>query len=123
MISESFRKTIEDHDAANDPELKRQRREDLRREVAAATTLDLQRYFTDSDYKLAIFENPLVTKIEDDVITTSLFRIWTQKSTLGLSSDQVEKVIAVFEPAVKEKVKGMIEMDELFREIGRTARN
>ena len=89
-------------------------REHLRQELVNAPALDFQRYLSDRDYKLYIFENPAMKEIQDDIIANALECIEDQRRDFNLSVEQMDKIIAIFEPGVH---KWMVENKELGNEV------
>ena len=111
------------HDAVS-PEwhdLSKEERERLRQELVKAPMLDFQRYLSDIDYQLHIFENPAMQQVEDDIIAGALMRIESEMADLSLSSEQMHKIIAIFEPGVRRRIAEVQEVESEMRPLIRRA--
>jgi hypothetical protein len=102
-------------------DLSKEERERLRQELVNAPTLDFQRYRSDIDYQLHIFENPAMQQIEDDIIAGALMRIEYETPALNLSSEQMRKIIAIFEPGVCKRIAEVQEVETEMRPLIRRA--
>jgi hypothetical protein len=115
--------TASGHDAV-EPEwhdLSKEERERLRQELVKAPALDFQRYLSDIDYQLHIFENPAMQQVEDDIIASALMRIEYEMQDLNLSSDQMRRIVAIFEPGVRKRIAEVQEEEAEMRPLIRRA--
>jgi hypothetical protein len=92
-------------------ELSKDERDRLRHELKNAPVLDFERYLSDNDYKLYIFENPAMRRIQDDIIANALMCIEDHTRDFSLSSEQMGKVIAIFEPGVRRRMSEAHEVE------------
>ena len=104
-------------------ELSKEERKQLREELIAAPVLDFQRYLSDIDYKLYIFDNPAMHQIQDDVIANALMCIEDHTRDFNLSSEQMSKIIAIFEPGVRKRMADVQGVENEMRSLLRRAIN
>lgn len=102
-------------------DLSKEEREQLRQELVKAPMLDFQRYLSDIDYQLHIFENPAMQQIQDDIIAGALMCIESEMPELSLSSEQMRKIIAIFEPGVRKRIAEVQEVETEIRPLIRRA--
>ena len=104
-------------------ELSKEERQQLRQELKAAPVLDFQRYLSDIDYQLHIFENPAMHQIQDDIIANALMCIQDNMPDLNLSSEQMGKIVAIFEPGVRKRMADVQGVENEMRSLLRRAIN
>ena len=92
----------------------------LREEIRQATTLDLNRYFSDIDYRLSVSENALVSRFEDDAVVRALWQIASRANEIGLSSGQVANMLRVFEPNIQQEVAKILQGEEVAKVLYQT---
>jgi hypothetical protein len=74
----------------------------LREEVRKATVLDFIKLRDDLDYKSLSHENLYVQEFMNDVTVFDLERIHEHRKDIGLSDQQFEKLLAIFEQDVQD---------------------
>jgi hypothetical protein len=92
-------------------DLSKEERERLRQELMNAPVLDFERYLSDNDYQLYIFENLTMKRIRDDIIANALMCIEDHTRDFNLSPEQMSKIIAIFEPGVRERMTEARELE------------
>src|SRR5437879_5185908 len=93
----------------------------LREELRKATTLDFVRLRDDRDYETLSHENPYVQTFENDLTVLDLQMIHGHREEIGLSDEQFEKLLAIFEPDIQIEFRKKIANLRTFREIVKEA--
>jgi hypothetical protein len=77
----------------------------LREEVRKATVLDFVKLRNDRDYESLSNENPYVQEFMNDLTVLDLQVIHGHRDEIGLSDEQFEKLLAIFEPDVQSEFR------------------
>jgi len=77
----------------------------LREEVRKATILDFVRLRNDRDYETLSYENPYVQRFTNDLTVLDLQMIHGHREEIGLSDEQFEKLLAIFELDVQREFR------------------
>jgi len=82
--------------------------EALREEVQKATVLDFARYRDDRDYERLVDENPHVREFMDETTKYDLVKIYDCRKEIGLSDEQYDKLLSVFDEHMQKSVRAFI---------------
>ena len=77
----------------------------LKQELIHATSLDFTRYYSDSDYRRLIFDNPNVRRFLTEEAAYDVLRIYDRADLMGISPVQMDKIIDTFVPEVRQEVQ------------------
>jgi len=80
----------------------------LREEVQKATVLDFARYRDDRDYERLVHENPHAREFMDDTTKYDLVKIYDCRKEIGLSDEQFDKLLSVFDEGIQKRVRTFI---------------
>jgi hypothetical protein len=77
----------------------------LRKELRKATILDFTKFQNDEDYARLIYENHLVDEFLTEETLRSLQLIYDERQSIGLSEEQFQKVLRIFDSGVQKKFR------------------
>src|SRR5438552_4856309 len=72
----------------------------MREELRKATMLDFIKMRSDLDYRCLMHENPYLEEFTKDVTVFNLVRVYEARRDIGLSEEQLLKLLAVFDQDV-----------------------
>jgi len=93
----------------------------LREEVRKATVLDFEKLRDDLDYKNLTNENPYMQEFTNDITVFDLERIYEHRNGIGLSDEQFEKLLGIFDKEVRDAFRKSIADGEVVSDIHRKA--
>jgi hypothetical protein len=93
----------------------------LREEVRQATVLDFEKLRDDLDYKNLTKENPYVQEFVSDMTVFDLERIYEHRQDVGLSGEQFETLLAIFDKDVQYAFRKAIADGEVVSDLYKKA--
>ena len=95
----------------------------LREEVRKASVLDFVKLRNDRDYETLSHENPYVQEFMNDLTVLDLQVIHGHRKEIGLSDEQFEKLVAIFEPGIQSEFRKKTANLQTLKGVYREAQN